>query len=197
MRALSATRFHPNALAVLAATVALTALVACNSSSNAIPTATTKAPGADTSTTANTSSGATTTSASTTTSTTTIPPTTIPPTTTLPIVTSPGKVKVAISSGINGAGGQLSVQLAARGFTLTNATNAFGPDKDLRVTKIYVSKGSEKVADSISRLMGGPKVYPMPTPAWIEGGTAALEGATVLVMLGSDKADKKLSEMAG
>ena len=119
------------------------------------------------------------------------------PTTTQPIVTAPGKLKVANASGINGAAGRLSLELAARGFTLTKATNGFGPDKDLKVTKIYVSKGSEKVADSVSRLMGGVKVYPMPIPAWIEGGTDALEGATVLVMLGADKADKHLSAMAG
>jgi hypothetical protein len=188
---------HHHHIAAVGLVVALVALAACSSARNAQPTATT-APGSPT-TTAPSASGPTTSAPVSTaaTSTTTVPPTTVPPTTTLPIVTAPGKLKVANASGINGAAGRISLELAARGFTLTNATNAFGPDKDLKVTKIYVSKGSEKVADSVSRLMGGVKVYPMPIPAWIEGGTAALEGATVLVMLGADKADKHLSAMAG
>lgn len=194
MRVIASAR--PHTLTTVGLAVALVALAACSSSRAAQPTTTT-APsqaGSSTTTTPAATGGSTSVPASTSSPSST---TTVPPTTTLPIVTQPGKLKVANGSGINGAAGRLSIELAARGFTMTKATNAFGPDKDLKISKIYVSKGSEKVADSVSRLMGGIDVYPMPVPAWIEGGTDALEGATVLVMLGADKADKRLSAMAG
>lgn len=166
-------------LAALAVT-----LVACSSTSNTN--------GTTSSTT--TSSTSTSTSTSTTSTTTTLPPTT---TTTIPLVFAPGVVKVANASGVNGAAGFLSDEMAALGFQTRKATNAAGPDEDLDVSKIYVIGGSEPVADSVSRLMGGIEVLRMPTPAWITGGTAGLEDATVLVMLGHDLAGKKLAEMAG
>jgi hypothetical protein len=193
MRDIAPARQHT--LTTVGLVVALVALAACSSSRTAPPTTTTAPSQVGSTTTVPVATGGSTSVPATTSSTSST--TTVPPTTTLPIVTQPGKLKVANGSGINGAAGRLSVELGARGFTMTKATNAFGPDKDLRISKIYVSKGSEKVADSVSRLMGGIDVYPMPVPAWIDGGTDALEGATVLVMLGADKADKRLSEMAG
>ena len=132
-----------------------------------------------------------------TTSTTSTTTTTLPPTTTtLPIITEGGIVKVANSSGVDGAAGRLTDELAALGFETRRATNGAGPDDDLAVSKIYVRPGAEPVAESISRLMGGLEVLPMPTPAWISGGTANLADANVLVMLGHDLADKRLADMA-
>jgi hypothetical protein len=110
---------------------------------------------------------------------------------------TPGIVKVANASGVDGAAGGLTAELAALGFDTRDATNAAGIDEDLDVSKIYVIGGSEPVAQSISRLMGGIEVLRMPTPAWITNGTAGLADATVLVMLGHDLADKKLADMAG
>ncbi|MBI4933375.1 MAG: LytR C-terminal domain-containing protein [Actinobacteria bacterium] len=165
--------------------VALVAVaVACSSSSSTNGTA-------PSTTTSSTTTSSTT---STTSTTTTLPPTT---TTTIPLVFAPGVVKVANASGVNGAAGFLSDELAALGFQTRKATNAAGPDEDLQTSKIYVIGGSEPVAESVSRLMGGIEVLRMPTPAWITGGTAGLEDATVLVMLGHDLAGKKLAEMAG
>jgi len=69
-------------------------------------------------------------------------------------------------------------------------------DEDLPASKIYVSPGSEAVANSISRLLGGVIVAPMPIPAWITGGTEGLGDATVLVMLGHDLAGKHLADMS-
>jgi hypothetical protein len=106
-------------------------------------------------------------------------------------------VKVANASGVDGAAGVLSNELGALGFQMRDATNAAGIDEKLDVSKIYVIGGSEPVAESISRLMGGVEVLRMPTPAWIRDGTAGLADATVLVMLGHDLAGKKLAEMAG
>ena len=108
-----------------------------------------------------------------------------------------GIVKIANASGVDGAAGRLTDEFATLGFTTGGATNAAGIDEDLDVSKIYVIAGSEAVAESVSRLMGGIAVSRMPTPAWIKGGTAGLGDATVLVMLGHDLAGTALADMRG
>jgi hypothetical protein len=147
----------------------------CKSSRNAIHASTT----------------APTTSTTTTTTSTTLPPTT----TTEPIIVEGGIVKVANASGVNGAARNLTRELTALGFTTRDGTNSAGIDEDLATSKIYVIAGSEPVAESISKLMGGVPVSRMPTPAWITGGTASLGDTTVLVMLGHDLAGTPLAEM--
>ena len=104
-------------------------------------------------------------------------------------------MKVANASGVDGAAGRLTSELAALGFATSGATNAAGIDKDLDTSKIYVVAGSEAVAESVSRAMGGLPIFPMPTPAWIREGTDGLEGATVLVMLGHDLSGTALADM--
>lgn len=178
----SAPSFARRGAVLVAAIAAVSVVAACRSDRSAEPTTTTAA--------------TTTTSSTTTTSTTTT--TTLPPTTTTaPPVTSPGIVKVANASGVDGAAGQLSNELAALGFQMRDPTNGAGQDDDLQVSKVYVLPGSEPVAYSIARLMGGLEVLPMPTPAWIRGGTENLGDATVLVMLGHDHAGQPLAQMAG
>jgi hypothetical protein len=135
------------------------------------------------------------------TTTSTVPPTTsttLPPTTTTnPIVTKGGVVKVANCSGVNGAAGGLTTEFAALGFETRDATNGAGLYEDCKVSVVMVVPGSEAVAKSVSRLMGGIEVLPMTTPAWISGANENLADATVLVMLGHDLAGKRLAEMAG
>jgi hypothetical protein len=97
---------------------------------------------------------------------------------------------------VNGAAGVLTGEFGKLGFVTRKATNGVGPDGDLKVSKIYVKKGSEKVAKSVSVLMGGIDVIPMPTPVWITGAQVGLADATVVVMLGHDLAGKRLAEMA-
>ena len=160
--------------------------VACKSSRNPATTATPS--------TTSTTSSATTSTTSTTTS--TMPPTTTPPTTTEPLVTEGGIVMVANASGVDGAAKALTQDLTALGFATREGTNAAGIDEELATSKIYVIAGSEAVAQSISRLMGGVPVERMPTPAWIKGGTAGLGDANVLVMLGHDLAGTPLAEIA-
>lgn len=156
----------------------------CKSSRDA--QVTTSAAASSTSTSSSTSS-----STSTSTTSTTLPPTT----TTIPLVTEGAIVKVANASGVDGAAGRLTGELAALGFATVGPTNAAGIDKDLDTSKIYVVPGSEAVAESVSRIMGGLPISPMPTPAWIKEGTDGLEGATVLVMLGHDRAGTALADM--
>lgn len=158
-----------------------TAAASCSSSSS--PAATT--PSVADTTTSSSSSTSTTTS-------TTLPPTT----TTEPFVTAGAIVVVANSSSKSGAANLLSTDLAAFGFTVGPPTNGFGPDDSLVTSKIYAKPGSERVADSLSRLLAGIPVMRMPTPAWISGGTAALGDTSILVMLGNDLAGRHLGEIA-
>ncbi|MEY2755869.1 MAG: hypothetical protein RJB65_2227 [Actinomycetota bacterium] len=148
--------------------------------------------------------GATTTTSSTvaptttsSTTTTEAPTTTEPPTTTTepPIVTKGGVLKVANAANVDLAASRLTNEFAAMGFDVRDATNSAGPDRELEVSKIYVVAGSEAVAFSVSRLMGGIEVYAMTTPAWIKGGTEGLADATVLIMLGKDLAKVELDDM--
>lgn len=168
----------------LVAVAVVTVPLACKSDRSAIVVTTT--------TVATTSTTSTTSTTTTSTTTTTLPPTT----TTEPLITQPGVVKVANASGVDGAARALTGEFAALGFDTRDGTNAAGIDEDLETSKIYVIAGSEPVAESISRLMGGLPISRMPTPAWITGGTEGLADATVLVMLGHDLAGKRLADMA-
>ena len=136
-------------------------------------------------TTAGTST--TTTSTTSTTTTSTLPPTT---TTTIPLITEGATIIVANASNVNGAATRLSQELAARGFHLADATNSAGIEERLDVSKVYFLPAGVDVAASVGRVMGGISVSQMPTPVSITGGPAALGEATVVVMLGTDLADK-------
>jgi len=140
----------------------------------------------------------TTTAPATAVTTTTVPVTTLPATTTTePLVIAGAIVKVANCSDVNGAAGVLTDEFEILGYEVRKATNGAGADRNLEVTKIYVAEGAEAQARSISKLMGGIDLYQMPVPAWIAGGSEELGDANVLIMLGRDKAGKRLLEMAG
>ena len=159
--------------------------VACKSSRENV--------GPTTSPSTTTTTSTTTSTTSTTTTTTTTPPTT----TTIEVVVEGGVLKVANASGMDGAAGKLTLELAALGFQTREPTNTAGPDESLDVSKVYVMPGSEAVARSVAALMGGLEVLAMPSPAWIKGATAGLGDATVLVVLGHDLAGIDLAAMPG
>ena len=140
-----------------------------------------------TTTSTSTSSTTSTTSTSTTTST-TLPPTT----TTEPLIVTGAIVKVANASGVGGAATLLTSQLTKKGFTVRDPTNALGAYSKLKTSVIFVLPGGDDVAHSVSRLMGGVAIRTMTIPAWITDGTVGLGDATVLVMIGNDRANRKL-----
>lgn len=123
---------------------------------------------------------------------TTLPPETVP--TTAPQTFEGATVVVANASNVNGAAGRLSLALEGKGFTMAEATNA---TERVEVSLVYYNAANPNalaVATTVSTLMGGPSVAEVPTPAPIEGG-ALPDGVDVLVLLGSDKADKTLDAM--
>lgn len=118
--------------------------------------------------------------------------------TTQPLVFAPGKVVVANASGVGGAAGLATKALSSVGFTMGDATDAFGAEKKVTQTKVYFKAGSEAVAASVARAFGAPDsgvvASAMPTPVPVVN--ADIGDATVLVMLGPDFAGKPLPILA-
>ncbi len=112
-------------------------------------------------------------------------------------VTAGALVVVANSSHQNGVAKTLSSALQGQGFTMGTPVN--GSAKEA-ATKIQYKSGdttAQQVAQSIAVLMGvAAPIEVMPTPVALSDPTA-LGDATVLVLLGDDKAGKTLAQMTG
>lgn len=114
-----------------------------------------------------------------------------------PLVVTGASVIVANANGIGGSAGGMSRTLEAVGFQMVDPTDASSTIPTLDTTVIYYVPditGSQAVADSVNRVMGGDlQVSALQgTPPTADG---SLNGAGVLVMLGTDKANKTLDEM--
>jgi len=126
---------------------------------------------------------------------------TLPTTTTIPpLVTEGASVIVANANGQAGSAGNMSRALRdGAGFEMVDPTDASSATGVLEMTVIYYDPAvpaAQDVADSVSRVLGGvSSVLPLPdgTPPTADG---SLNGASVLVMLGTDKANKTLEELA-
>jgi len=112
-----------------------------------------------------------------------------------PLVTVGASVVVANASGVPGSAGRMSTELAAAGFEMvepaTNATSS-GLEESIVYYDPSVTAAID-VAGSVARVMGDLAVEAVPTPVPVEG--ASLNGAGVVVMLGSNQADKTLAEL--
>ena len=122
--------------------------------------------------------------------------TTVPTTTTTVLVTQGATVIVANASGVGGSAGRMTDTLSIAGFTMGDATNA--TSGQIEESIVYYDPGiaaAQDVANSVAAVMGGLEVETVPTPPPVEGGS--LGDAGVLVMLGTNQADKTLDEMSG
>ena len=114
-----------------------------------------------------------------------------------PLVVTGASVIVANANGLGGTAGGMSRTLEAAGFQLVDPTDASSAIPVLETTVIYYAPdiaGSQEVANSVNRVMGGNlEVSPLQgTPPTQDG---SMGGAGVLVMLGTDNANKTLEEM--
>jgi hypothetical protein len=112
-----------------------------------------------------------------------------------PLVTTGATVLVANASGVPGSAGRMSDELAAQGFTMGTPTNS--TSGGLEESIVYYDPAvaaAQPVADSVARLMGGLVVQTVPTPIPVTDAT--LNGAGVLVMLGTAQADKTITELS-
>ena len=105
-------------------------------------------------------------------------------------------VVVANASGVGGAAGQMSTALTGVGFTMGTPTNATGVEARLDISKVYYLGGGEGTAASVAAQFGGIQSVAMPTAVPVEGETAGLGGATVLLMLGKDFGGKPLPALS-
>lgn len=125
---------------------------------------------------------------------------TLPTTTTVPpIITDGASVVVANANGQPGSAGAMSRAIeTGAGFAVVDPTNASSTIPDLDESVIYFDQGTpgaQAVADSLARVLGGVgSVAPLPETAPTQDGS--LNGAQVLLMLGKDKANQTLTELA-
>jgi len=120
-------------------------------------------------------------------------PTTPAPSTTAPKVTDGAVVVVANASTVDGAAKRFTTALQAEGFTTGSPANATSKVETSKVLYDPTSATAKPVADYLASILGGIAVEELPTPAPVTGGVVEA-GTTVLLLLGSDKADKTLVE---
>jgi len=112
-----------------------------------------------------------------------------------PLVTEGATVVVANASGVPGSAGRMSTELATLGFTMAEATNSTQSGLTASIVQYDPSiAAAQAVAESVARSMGGLTVETLPTPPPVDGGS--LNGAGVLVLLGTDEADKTIAQLS-
>jgi hypothetical protein len=112
-----------------------------------------------------------------------------------PLVTEGATVVVANASGVPGSAGRMTTELATVGFTTGEATNSTQSGLTASIVQYDPTiAAAQAVAESVARTMGGLTVEVLPTPAPVEGGS--LNGAGVLVLLGTDEADKTIAQLS-
>jgi hypothetical protein len=103
-------------------------------------------------------------------------------------------VVVANASTVNGAAGVLTTALQGKGFTTAKAANATVKQEATTILYDPTNAGALAVAQSLAVILGNPVVQEVTSPVPVEGGVLP-EGSSVIVMLGSDKANKTLDQM--
>jgi hypothetical protein len=116
--------------------------------------------------------------------------TTAPAQTTTTLLTTGFEVIVANASGVGQSAGKLTDQLTAKGFVTAPATNAADGTPIQSATIVYYLPGFEAGAQSVASVLGGKTTEPMPEAVPTTDGS--LGSASVLVLLGTDQAGKKL-----
>ena len=112
-----------------------------------------------------------------------------------PLVTEGATVVVANASGVPGSAGRMTTELAALGFVMAEATNSTQTGLAASIVQYDPSiAAAQAVAESVARSMGGITVEAVPTPPPVDGGS--LNGAGVLVLLGTDEADKTIAQLS-
>jgi LytR cell envelope-related transcriptional attenuator len=102
-------------------------------------------------------------------------------------------VVVANASGVGGSAGRMTTALEGVGYRTGDATDATGGNLDRSVVYFVQGvNGGRQTAESVARAMGGLRVRPIPAEPPISGD---LGNAGVLVMLGTDTAEKTLAEL--
>ncbi len=115
-------------------------------------------------------------------------------TTTPALVTAGATVVVANASGVPLAAAGMTTELASLNFVMAEATNSTQTGLVASIVHYDASNAAAlAVAESVARSMGGVTVEVVPTPPPVDG--QSLNGAGVLVLLGTDQAGKTIAQM--
>ena len=108
-------------------------------------------------------------------------------------VASGSTIVVANVSSVAGSAGRMTDALAAAGYAVGTATNGLDALAD---SVIHYTDAADAQADAeaLAAALGGLEVSPMPDPIPTE--TGSIDGE-ILLLLGSNQADKSLAELAG
>lgn len=101
-------------------------------------------------------------------------------------------VVVANGSGVSGSAGRMSDLLEAAGFTVGTPTNSTAKASESVV--YYAAEGAKADAEALAAAMGGLTVLALPDDVPTDSG--ALDG-DILLVLGTNEADKTLADLAG
>ena len=119
-------------------------------------------------------------------------------TSTTAVPTFTGTVVVANASGIAGAAKAATTALTQVGFTMGTPTDAVGPEKVIPTTKVYYVAGSEATAATVAQYFSSPtsQILTALMPTAVPVSSGSIGDATVLVMVGTDLANKPLPAIA-
>ena len=118
------------------------------------------------------------------------------PTTLAPFSINGFKIQVANASGLAGSAGDMTTKLQDQGYVVQVAMNvAAGTAKRMKTGVFYLA-GCEAASQNVAAVLGGNvEVAAMPQPIPVETGTVG--EACILVLLGTDLANKPLAGVVG
>ena len=118
------------------------------------------------------------------------------PTTLAPFSINGFKIQVANASGLAGSAGDMTTKLQDQGYVVQVAMNvAAGTAKRMKTGVFYLA-GCEAASQNVATVLGGAvEVAAMPQPIPVE--TGSVGEACILVLLGTDLANKPLAGVVG
>jgi len=118
------------------------------------------------------------------------------PTTLAPFSINGFKIQVANASGLAGSAGDLTTKLQDQGYVVQVAMNVAAGTAKRKMTGVFYLAGCEAAAQNVGAVLGGKvEVAAMPQPIPVETGTVG--EACILVLLGTDLANKPLAGVVG
>ncbi len=121
---------------------------------------------------------------------------TVAPTTTMAFSINGFKLQVANASGLAGSAGKMTTDLQGQGYWAQPALNVPPGTAKRAKTAVYYLAGCEAAAENVKGVLGGNvEVAVMPQPIPVETGT--IGEACILILLGTDLANKPLGGVVG
>jgi hypothetical protein len=118
------------------------------------------------------------------------------PTTLAPFSINGFKIQVANASGLAGSAGDMTTKLQDQGYVVQVAMNVAAGTAKRAKTGVFYLAGCEAASQNVAAVLGGNvEVAAMPQPIPVETGTVG--EACILVLLGTDLANKPLAGVVG